>query len=1672
MKFDISPPVIPGTNSPEKRIVCVSWAPDGERLALATADRFVSLVKTSTNEVSRFPVKAKDDNAARAFTITGLAWAPDSCRFAVSQSDMAVAVYDVGQANDPDARKKITLRFTHKSPVLCVAWPVSSASDFVYGMGDGAVHCGLTKMKKSESIYKHGCAPLSIAAATRMNAVAVGHLDGNVFVVNLDTRSRLIALQTAVPPLALAWGSQIVAAGSDLQINFADSTGSSSSHVDYSNQQGLRSFTAAAFDPSGSTAIVAGRNTLLTFSYSGKMQAWQEQAKLEFDGVYAVPDIAWSPDGSKIAVCSVTGGCYIVTASIGGFKYKDLFEVVYVSGSQIRVICTNTKKELTLKSDFRVLNTTFQQDRYVVARTTQSFLLGDTVSGKVSELGASLAEGEPKINEKFVFIDDVAVLVWNTGELTVVEFGKPQPLASISTQYASPYLLSLRFGAKIGRGDAKVLAYLVDSKTVKIVDCETLIAVGTVQIANKIDWLELNVSGTMLLFRDSKRSLYLFNLATHQLNGLLNACNYAQWVPEANVIVAQSKKSLYVWYSPASPDEVRVTEIEGDVVNISRRGTKTTVVISSNGKTTPFALDGAFIAFSAAMEGGKLSDAAKILLEMHEGNDFTSLWGELADAAMMASDFVIAEVSYSNMGDLSRARFLHKLNKLIAQHGLGNSLVQARIAMLQSNFKQAEYCLIEHDQLDTAIDMYKSMHMWNELLDLAELRCPTKAPQLRDNYFQYLLETGQYQVAARLKARRGEISEAVDLCLQGEKPQLAADILLNGGGNVNPQLLAHVAEALVKKNRFDIAGQVYEKLGKSNEALEAYRKGHSYYRALELAKAANPDSVIAIEKEWADYLVSQGQNDAATMHYVESGDYSLALNCSLRAQQWQQAAEILRSAASTPELRQQLRVQYLRVGRHFAGIGDTATAEDLFLTVDATKELIEMYLTLGRVDEALRRGRRQLKASDMEQLFLDSAQKLAKKAQTRSIAEQIYLAINKSDLAIEMYNAAGDTAAVLRLTSKFGGDKGQLEAMAVQAEREGNLEAAENCYVKAGQWEKALFMYKQEKKWQDAIRVAKQNGPGGEEVAVAVQWATEIGGVAGVQKLVQLELVEPALLYACSQNLSTLANLIMTHCKTLTKTTQRQAHMKMGVALEQQNNLSEAEQHYIAADQPREAVEMYTHRKMWTDAQRVANKYGITDIPTSPAKSSTMTAPSISGTGLNGAIQLEQAGQYDAAIDAYLSLKPSDCGGEEQFDQVLDRAVKVTLTYRQNRLQNVVNQVASILLDMHRHASLGKILENIEAYPDAFEIYKVGGMWEDAARLSGYLEPDEQAQFQQEYREYLAQNQNTSGLMNLGQVDAALSVYAKNGEWDTCLKQAQKEGEQYVEKYTMMYAQDLVNKQKYDEAVAVLAKYSPSSKSANIPAYIALCQSTVYAVPSYDFIQPSFYALRQMLFKVLRNTQHGSQGFLQLQNLTRAVHLLCQQESCSKYGLIEQAARASLSILRYCNVLPADFLFYKAGAIMEKLGKFESALVFYNSFVDITEVIKSGDISNSGQIDHTRYDQTDIPREVCLRKNASVNESIQERVNEWVIEKSLSNEFEPALPMAPCLKCGRQIYAASLACPYCRTTFEFCSITGYPVSNPTRCTGCGAMANRADWGLYIAKSGRCPCCDTPQAAGA
>jgi intraflagellar transport protein 172 len=77
--------------------------------------------------------------------------------------------------------------------------------------------------------------------------------------------------------------------------------------------------------------------------------------------------------------------------------------------------------------------------------------------------------------------------------------------------------------------------------------------------------LELNGRATLLLFRDKRRFLHLYNIETQTRSQLLNFCTYVQWVPGSDVVVAQNRENLCVWYNINAPDQVTLHSIKGDV---------------------------------------------------------------------------------------------------------------------------------------------------------------------------------------------------------------------------------------------------------------------------------------------------------------------------------------------------------------------------------------------------------------------------------------------------------------------------------------------------------------------------------------------------------------------------------------------------------------------------------------------------------------------------------------------------------------------------------------------------------------------------------------------------------------------------------------------------------------------------------------------------------------------------------------------------------------------------------------------------------------------------------------------------------------------------------------------------------------------------------------------------
>ena len=67
------------------------------------------------------------------------------------------------------------------------------------------------------------------------------------------------------------------------------------------------------------------------------------------------------------------------------------------------------------------------------------------------------------------------------------------------------------------------------------------------------------------------------------------------------------------------------------------------------------------------------------------------------------------------------------------------------------------------------------------------------------------------------------------------------------------------------------AGELFEKIRDDRKALECYKTGKSYRKAVDLARHCAPQEVVGLEGEWGDYLASQKLYDAAINHYIEAG---------------------------------------------------------------------------------------------------------------------------------------------------------------------------------------------------------------------------------------------------------------------------------------------------------------------------------------------------------------------------------------------------------------------------------------------------------------------------------------------------------------------------------------------------------------------------------------------------------------------------------------------------------------------------------------------------------------------------------------------------------------------------------------------------------------------------------
>ncbi|CAD7963993.1 unnamed protein product [Amoebophrya sp. A25] len=1176
-----------------QKISASTWSPNNQKVAVVSTDRIVHLYDEQGEKQDRFSTKP-GDKETKLFVVKALDFSPDSTKLAIAQSDNIVFVYKLGA--EWKERKSICNKFPQTSCVTCLCWPSKHPNEIVFGLAEGRVKVGQLKANKAALLYSTDSFVMCMCPGGDGNSVMSGHVDGSIHKFSFETENSGPITQKfiRVPQCAITcvgWGAAgVCAAGNDQTVRFWSPEGRDARTFDYGTMKGVKEFSCCRFNPSGESVVLGNYNRYFVFAWHARNREWQEVAVKEVPNLYTITSLCWRPDGSRLLMGTLCGSVELFDACIKRARYKGEYEFTYISLSQVIVKNLSTGSRIVLKSNvgYEIKKINVYKERYLVAHTVESLLLGDLLSCKLSEIPWQ-GSGQ---DEKYFFDNPLVCMIFRAGELSIIEYGQNEILGYARTEHMSPHLISIQVRAEVpvagangalpdGAGDVptRVIAYLLDVQTIRLVNLATQQILATVAHDQKVDWLELNPSASRILFRDKRKKLHLYNVATQTRTTLLNYCNYVHWVPDSDVVVAQNRNQLCVWYSILeNTDRVTCHEIKGDIEDIERAQGRTFVSVDEGVNTVEYELDEALINFGSCLDKKQYGKAVDILEELPMTPETESLWRNLAKVALDDFDALpVVEQSYAVLGDVAKARYIHNVNRLIEENsepgttsGAYHYLVQAKMAMLSKQFHRAEAILLDANQLEEAMGMYQELHKYDESIRLAEKKGHPNVLQLKSHYLQWLLSTQQEERAGELQEREGNYARAIELYLKGGMAAKAAALVERYSNfNYTQELLQRIATALETSGVSQKAGALYERMGMLDKAMAAYIQGHAYRQAVELAKQNQPGLVVRLEEEWGDYLVSQKQMDSALNHYIEAG-------CSIKA---------IDAAISARQSFYEKLATFYEKGRQFD------QAERGYLKAGKPQKAVTMYISFQMYDKAQRVAARHLSPRERTDLYIMLAEKAEAGAKLAE-AEQLYLAVDDHDLAINMYKKREEYEQMLRLVAKYRKEllTDTYKHIAGQYEAKGNLKRAEHYYVEAKCWTNAVSMYRQIESWDDAKRVAKTHGgkQAFEKVVLAHAHAVfkESGAEAGAQLLAKHGLQEIAIDYAVEHNNFEHA-FELARIAGLTGKVQ-EIHLKRALAFEDEERFPEAEQEFLMAGKPREAIEMWTHQRDWVSAMRVA----------------------------------------------------------------------------------------------------------------------------------------------------------------------------------------------------------------------------------------------------------------------------------------------------------------------------------------------------------------------------------------------------------------------------------------------------------------------------------------------------
>ncbi|CAJ0583687.1 unnamed protein product, partial [Mesorhabditis spiculigera] len=928
-------------------------------------------------------------------------------------------------------------------------------------------------------------------------------------------------------------------------------------------------------------------------------------------------------------------------------------------------------------------------------------------------------------------------------------------------------------------------------------------------------------------------------------------------------------ENLYVWYNPEYPNQPTITQVRGEIEAVLRDNDRTEVIVQESKAKVAYELDNTQIEFAAALESSDFERAVSFLEKTPDQDEAYLMWRRVAYLAMEQGKLLIAQRCFAAMGDVPRTNFMMETIKMakdaaksIGGDGSAHYKVRANIARINKKFKEAEKIYLEQNDIDEAIGMYKSLHKWEDALELARARNYPGYEQLRISYHRALAETGQEAKVAELKATEGDPRSAIQLFLKSNQPTKALAVLTSKEDLIRDSIMVEDIATALLKNRF------FEKI----------------------ARFAFPDRVVGIEEEWGNHLVAQGQPEAAINHFLEANCTEKAVEAAIKAKEWSKAVQIVDVIQDT----ERSHTYYGQIAEHYASIGEFDRAERLFIEANLQKQAIAMYIKGSRWADAYRLSEEFLGKEETAQMYDRKAEELEEQGRLAE-AEQLYISIGMSNKAIQMYKKANRNEEVVRLVGQYHSEH-LLEThkrLGEEHEAAGDLKGAEEEFLKAGEYKMAIDMYRKAEQWSDAYRLAKTEGGDTIQKQVGFLWAKSLGGDAAVKLLTRFNMLSDAIDFAIENGAFDFAFDL---AKLGMKERLPEVHTRIAVQMEEEGRLEEAAKHYIEGGKAEEAVAMFIHDQDWTNAEKIANA-GRPDIIMRYFK--------------------EQAMWPDALRIAKEYLPNQLSSLQEEFDKEElrsgARGVESFLAQGREWEQNgEYYRAVQAFLKVGEHEKTAELLLALGNTADAIHALCEAQQWGKARQVANEFMPEALAEIDAAYKNSLKSEGRLGELIE------------GNGEKAIETAKQQKHGP-LLDKYVAMYASHLISEGDYVKASKLFERYGAAGNEENFNIYKTLFDSVVGVRTDNPEEEYERIALiRNVYQQIVRGLENGnSRHFDFFYRQMLALHMMCIRNAMLIADELESKRtrlKLSIALLRYSDVLPPDRVFYEAGILARDVG--------------------------------------------------------------------------------------------------------------------------------------------------------